>query len=174
VWNAWLFTACLVVRRPLLRLLRRDLWEKMVSPPASEQGKRERTVRILTTVAKWSTVTYSIFLPLRLGTIWFYVGLPLTALGVAAYAIAWVNFVTTSVGKPVTKGLYRYSRHPMEVTTFVTLLGLSIATSSWFLLLLSSILTVLSCLSAISRERFLLGKYGDSYQEYANRTPRWL
>ena len=73
---------------------------------------------------------YSIFLPLKLGTIWFYVGLPITLIGLATYTIVLVNWANTPPGEPVTKELYRYSRHPMYVTTFLFFLGVSIATAS--------------------------------------------
>jgi protein-S-isoprenylcysteine O-methyltransferase Ste14 len=174
VWNGWIFTICLVVRRPLLKLVRRDLWEKMVSPAATEQSRRQRIIGVLAIAAKWSVVVYSVFLPLRTGTAGFYLGLPLTVLGVTLYAIAWINFATTGLNQPVTRGLYRYSRHPMEVTPFITLAGLSIATSSWFLFLLSSAFTALSCLAAVPHEHFWLAKYGDAYRKYLNHTPRWF
>ena len=86
---------------------------------------------------------YSVFLPLKLGTIWFYVGLPITLLGLVACMIVLVNYwANTPPGEPVTKGLYRYSRHPMYVTSSLFLLGLTITSASWVLLLITIIMTV--------------------------------
>jgi len=86
-----------------------------------------------------------------------------------------VSFATTSVDvEPMTKGLYRYSRHPMYLTSSLMFIGVSIACASWVFLLFSIVYTILSLISVIPEERFLLEKYGDAYREYINRTPRWI
>ena len=117
---------------------------------------------------------YSIFLPLKLGTIWFYVGLPVTLIGLVTLTIVMVNFATTPWDKPITKGLYHYSRHPAYITTAIFLLGVGIASASWLFLLLSITFTILNSLRAIFEERFCLEKYGDAYRQYMNETPRWI
>jgi protein-S-isoprenylcysteine O-methyltransferase Ste14 len=118
---------------------------------------------------------YSIFLPLRLGSIWFYVGLPIALVGTVTYIMVIVSFVTTPIGeKPITTGLYRYSRHPMYITQLVMLIGVGIASASWLFLLLTIVYTGLGFMYAGSEERICLQKYGDAYQEYMERTPRWI
>jgi len=118
---------------------------------------------------------YSIFLPLRLGTVWFYTGLPIALLGLAIYTMVIVSFATTPLDREVlTKGPFRCSRHPMYLSSSLAYIGIGIACASWLFLLLSVAYTVLSLISAIPEERFLLEKYGDAYREYKNRTPRWI
>jgi hypothetical protein len=53
---------------------------------------------------------YSIFLPLKLGTMWFYIGLPITLIGLITGVMVLVNWATTPPDESVTRGLYRYSR----------------------------------------------------------------
>ena len=118
---------------------------------------------------------YSIFLPLRLGTIWFYVGFPISIVGLITYTTVIVSFASTPVDdEPLTKGLYRYSRHPMYITQLVMFIGVGIASVSWVFLLFSIVYTVLSFVIAIPEERFCFEKYGDAYREYMDRTPRWV
>jgi protein-S-isoprenylcysteine O-methyltransferase Ste14 len=119
---------------------------------------------------------FSVFLPLQLGTIWFYVGLPITLIGLVGIILVLVDWVKTPAGQPVTRGIYRYSRHPMYVTMVLLLLGVSIISASWVFLLF----TIISGVGATRpyfvkiEEAQCLGHYGDVYREYMNRTPRWI
>jgi hypothetical protein len=51
------------------------------------------------------SVIYSIFLPLRLSTMWFYVGLPATLIGLVGSVMTVVNWADTPAGTLVTRGL---------------------------------------------------------------------
>lgn len=117
---------------------------------------------------------YSILLPPKLGTAWFYVGLPLALIGFVAGVIVILNWAASPRGGPVTKGLYRYSRHPMYVTAFVFLLGVSIATASWVFLLFTILLISASFYFAAVEEQSCLEKYGDAYRQYTDSTPRYV
>ena len=122
----------------------------------------------------FAAVAYSVFLPLKLGTIWFYVGLPITLIGLVGSIVVLVNWSNTPAGKPVTRGLYRYSRHPMHVTEVLLLFGVSIASASWVFLLFPIIVGVGAVYFIKMEEAFTLGHYGNAYREYKNRTPRWI
>ncbi len=174
LWNAWIFMLCFVLRPYVLKLISKDLWQKLVAPARAPRSSSEKKVLFFSKVAKLSIVVYSVFLPLKLRTTWFNVGFSVWLVGAITYMIVWVNFATTPINEPVTKGLYRYSRHPMRLTPFISLLGVSIASASWLFLLLSIIFTILYSLSGISEELFLLEKYGEPYQKYMDRTPRWI
>jgi protein-S-isoprenylcysteine O-methyltransferase Ste14 len=119
-------------------------------------------------------MVYSIFLPLKLGTVWFYVGLPLTLVGLVTGTIVLVNWAKAQIDKPVTNGLYRYSRHPMYITSFFFFLGVSLATASWVFLVFTVVMIASSLFSSHLEEQGCLEQYGDAYRDYMKRTPRWL
>jgi protein-S-isoprenylcysteine O-methyltransferase Ste14 len=105
---------------------------------------------------------------------WFYIGLPVTLTGLVVYTMVLVNWATAPLNEPVSRGMYRYSRHPMYVTFIVFLLGISIATASWVFLLFS-ILFGIGCAAFVDvEERSCLQQYGKSYRKYMDRTPRWI
>ena len=176
VWNAWILTLYFLLH-PLIMLIidkavgTGDIFKKMGTPA---YNKAESTINIFHTVLFFGLFIYSIFLPLQLGTAWFYVGLALCVLGVVTWTIAIVNIAVIPLGEPWNKGLYRYSRHPMTLAGYLILIGAGIASASWVFLLFSIVYIVLSAIPTIAEERFCLGKYGDSYREYINRTPRWI
>ena len=172
IWNAWIFMPYLFLMIILVGKLKKG--EDPGKNELNTFSKNEKRIFNSAMLVFLSAVIYSIFLPLKLGTIWLYVGLPITLIGLVILTIVMANFATTSWDKPVTKGLYHYSRHPMYITTALFLLGVGIVSASWLFLLLSIIFTILNALRAIPEERFCLEKYGDSYREYMNRTPRWI
>jgi hypothetical protein len=58
---------------------------------------------------------YSIFVPLELNTPWLWIGVFIFLSGALLTAEAMTNFATTSQDQPVRKGLYRFSRNPIQV-----------------------------------------------------------
>jgi steroid 5-alpha reductase family enzyme len=175
LWNAWIFM--------LLEVLTFPLFIRIATGRAPEgEGKSQvaampRTKKIALYSSKIIYIPafiYSIFLPLKLGTVWFYVGLPITLIGFIAGVIVIFNWAASPLGEPVTNGLYRYSRHPMYVTAFIFFLGVSIATASWVFLLFTILLIAASFYFAPLEEQSCLEKYGDAYREYMNRTPKYI
>ena len=121
-------------------------------------------------------MVYSVFLPLQLGTMWLYVGLPITLIGLVGIILVLVAWIKTPAGQPVTRGVYRFSRHPMYVAMVLILFGVSIISASWVFLLFA-IITVVGVTRPFSvkiEEAQCLGHYGKAYREYMNRTPRWI
>ena len=117
---------------------------------------------------------YSVFLPFKLGTIWFYSGLAIFLLGLIFTVFTTVNFVAAPLNQPITRGLYRYSRHPMYVSILLIYLSVGLSSASWIFWLVSATWLVIMCFAAVDEERYCLKKYGNTYREYMDRTPRWL
>ena len=171
IWNAWIFMLINFLPMPIIMRVHKGL----IGEVTKQYSEAHKTLNYIEWVLWGFAFVYSIFLPLRLGTMWFYVGLPIALVGTVTYIMVIVSFVTTPIGeKPVTTGLYRYSRHPMYITQLVMLIGVGIASASWLFLLLTIVYTGLGFIYAGSEERVCLEKYGDAYREYMERTPRCI
>jgi protein-S-isoprenylcysteine O-methyltransferase Ste14 len=133
LWNAWVLTLYLPLHPLIMMLIDKvvgtgDIFKKMEAPA---YNKTESIINIFGSfVLFFGLFIYSIFLPLQLGTLWFYIGLALCVLGMIALTIAIVNIADIPLGEPWVKGLYRYSRHPMYVAMFLILIGAGIASAS--------------------------------------------
>jgi protein-S-isoprenylcysteine O-methyltransferase Ste14 len=177
VWNAWILLLFLPLHPLIMMLIDKlvgtgNIFKKMESPALN---KTERIINIFGSyILFFGLFIYSIFLPLQLGTAWFYVGLALCVLGVVTWIIAIVNVVGIPLGEPWNKGLYRYSRHPMYLGLFLTLIGAGIASASWIFLLFSIVYIILCAILVSAEERFCLDKFDTPYRDYMNRTPRWI
>ena len=176
LWNAWIFMvpALLILLLCFLVMTKKDV----PGGPARIACKSKATLVVasLSKLIYFPAVIYSVFLPLKLGTILFYIGLPIALVGLLGSILVIVNWAATPAGEPVTRGLYRYSRHPIYVTGVFTLLGMSIISASWVFLLFTIIFGI-----GVTRPYFIkieeaqcLGHYGTAYREYMNRTPRWI
>jgi protein-S-isoprenylcysteine O-methyltransferase Ste14 len=145
------------------------------APDMSALKTTEKRIFLYSKVIMFLPIIYSIFLPLKLGKVWFYIGLPIALIGLALFTIVWVNLATSPLDKePATKGLYRYSRHPMYLTGFLADISVGIACASWLFLLLTIVSIILTLYFVNIEERFCLEQYGDAYRDYMNRTPRWI
>ena len=172
VWNAWIFMPYLFLIVVLVGKIK-----KGEDPGKSELdafSKCERRIFNSAMLLFLVIVICSIFLPLKTGTAWCYTGLPITLLGLIMLTVVMINFTATPWDKPVTSGLYHYSRHPTYFTIAIFLLGVGIASASWLFLLLSILFTILNALRTINEERYCLEKYGDEYRDYMDKTPKWI
>ena len=175
VWNAWIFMMWPWVAMLAVRLVGLDVYRR-ASGLSSEMktSRRYRVVSYVSMVVETMAVAYSIFLPLKLGTIWFYAGLAIFLTGLVVLTAATVNFATTPMDVPITRGIYHYSRHPLYLASLLIYFSVGIASASWVFLLVFVVQLVSIRIAAVGEERYCLEKYGDAYREYIDGTSRWL
>ena len=172
LWNAWIFILIVFI---IPHLFLNKYWKaRGWDEEAKRYSKREKKLGNILTVIFLALVIYGVFLPLKLWTVWFYVGLSIYLLGMIFLIMATLNFATTPSDKPVTKGAYHISRHPLSFAGFLTIIGMGIACISWIFLLLAIVFLILMNTLVIPEERWCLEHYGKAYREYMNRTPRWI
>ena len=177
VWNNWIITLYPLLHPLVMILIDKAVGTGDISKKMENfvHNKVDKINFIFTDfILFFGLFIYSIFLPLKLGTAWFYMGLALCLLGVIVWTTAIVNVAKVPLGEPFTKGLYRYSRHPMTLASFLLYIGAGIASASWVFLLLSIVLIVLTLFLTRAEERHCLEKWGDAYRKYMDRTPRWI
>ncbi len=168
LWNAWILTTFLFLFIMLSGLLPKDIGKRITPNTGDNKNRRVMLVVFFT------MIIYSIFLPLKLGTVWFYAGLAVYVLGFIISIAALFSISATKPGEPFTTGMYRYSRHPIALGTLLPFIGTGIAAASWLLLLLSVIMMVISHFLAMNEESATTNKFGAAYREYMERTPRWI
>ena len=178
VWNVWIFMAAWVffhvvpISWPIFRYDIKGICRKSSASPS--YNKTEKIINNLGTIVWVILFIYSIFLPLPLWTPLLYAGIALFVVGLIIFEIAGIHWATTPVDEPISKGIYRYSRHPIYIGVFTQQMGIGIASASGLFLLLTIVQIALSVPVVAAEERFCCEKYGDAYREYMNRTPRWL
>ena len=173
VWNAWIFIVPYLLMNFLLPFFVINRKSTFWAWPSYD--RLERTYLVSGIVLMGSMWIYSIFLPLSLSTVWFYVGLVVYLVGWAFLILAMLVFTTNPVDKPNTRSVYRISRHPWYIGMFLVYIGNGIASTSWVYILVALLLLATYRIAyMIPEERMCCEKFGDTYREYMNRTPRWI
>jgi protein-S-isoprenylcysteine O-methyltransferase Ste14 len=177
VWNAWIFILLLFLTYIPGQIINKEALNIVNEGWASEQWSKANRILANAThnVIIPVAIIYSVFLPLKLGTVWFYVGLPFCLPGLYINLMAGINIATIPFNKePITKVIYRFSRHPAYFGGFLLFFGIGIISASWVYILLALAWIIMWYIIVPSEERSLVKKYGDAYRKYMGRTPRWI
>jgi len=132
LWNAWIFVLTFLLLFIIWGILDRLRGQKGSSRPDKPPfNEKEEKLYGLSQLALWASNAYSIFLPLNLGTAWFYAGLVIYLFGMIFTIISGTTLDKTPVDKPATEGLYRISRKRARyLGCFLIYLGIGIACAS--------------------------------------------
>jgi len=168
VWNAWILMVLIFLYILLTVRIFKGVGAKMA------HGEEEKKLSKYVALFFFILLIYSIFLPLKLSSIWLYTGIAIYLLGFIVLTITVVNIAATPEGEPFTKGVYRYSRNALSLGMILVFIGIGIVTASWLFLLFVVIITVITHFMILIEERACLNKFGDAYREYMNKTPRWI
>lgn len=169
--NAWI--GSLLVFLTLMRdFSTKDLGKRLTD--ISWHNSWDKKIAIFSLIAMYTMMIFTIWVPLKLGTIWFYVGSSLFVIGFICRAIASRNYASTPKNEAVQKGLYSISRNPLYVSFSLMFLGLVIASLSLPLLLIWIIYNICTHLVILSEERYCLETYKESYQKYKQKVPRYF
>lgn len=171
-WNAWIFMILLIV---LLFVPRFIIKEKKVSERMNmaPSGRVEKLLNIVGMVVILSSFIYTIFLPLHVNTPWFFIGLFVFLFGFIFLLTVLYTWREAKPDKPFTTVPYRYSRHPAYFSFLVIFMSISLMSVSW-IFLLTMIWAIIYQRFIPIEERDCLTIYGKEYQEYLDRTPRWI
>jgi protein-S-isoprenylcysteine O-methyltransferase Ste14 len=177
VWNAWILVVLLLAAAFAPLALSGEKSDKRMEgePTGSEQKRVTKMANVIThMIIMPLTLIYGIFVPIKLGTWWFYSGLLIYLLGLAMVLMFSISFAAAPLGEPIVKGIYAISRHPGYLGFFLAYFGVGIACASWVFLLCAFVWIVSWHFGVAEEEEVLLEKYGETYRQYMIRTPRWI
>ncbi|MBN1572675.1 MAG: isoprenylcysteine carboxylmethyltransferase family protein [Deltaproteobacteria bacterium] len=171
--NGWWFSsAYLLINGAVMALIPREAARRLTTHPS--KNLFEKIFLTIQMILFFGTIVFAIFVPVKPGTVWFWSGLSVFVIGMAAYVVSMFNFAKAPMDKPALNGLYRISRNPIHVFSFVAWIGIGIAAASWIILSATVIVQIMMHKTTLEEERFCLEAYGDSYRKYMKEVPRYL
>ena len=174
IWNAWIFMVVFIIQMFVIMFVDKKTWKKSHVPLEAKRNRYEKQVGTFANLFWLIAMIYSIFLPLKLNTNLFYIGLIVFFIGVVIFIRATYDFITTKPNKIIKTGVYKISRHPMYFATFIIAVSASIASLSWLFLVLSIIMVFFFHKEALIEERYCLEIYSEDYKVYLQHTSRWI
>ena len=135
--------------------------------------KTEKRFNTSASLLLYSMMVLSILIPLKVNSPWLYTGIAIYIVGWVIFVIAIINAARTPPGEMFSKGIYRYSRHPLYLAFILILMGTSIASASWVFLILSAIYCNMMAWQAQAEELVCINSFGNLYRDYMAKTPRW-
>ena len=152
LWNAWiLMLLSLLIGLLSWTLIGKQALNKFRTIPDIPKTNTEKLTEKIYLPLSLASILYSIFLPLKLSTFWFYTGLAIWVLSEAFVVISFVSFGSTPLDELVTKGTYRFSRNPVCLSGFLTDISIGIACASWVYLLYAVVDLILMIFSIGAR-----------------------
>ena len=142
-----------------------------------DKSGRAKRKKLLVWVGSLLAFVYFVlitFTPLKIESHVFILGISLFILGLTGFVVALFDFKNAPPDRPATKGLYRVSRHPQQLTFFLSFLGICIAIGSWLALLVQIISSLFLHARILAEEKACLERYGDAYRDYMKRVPRYF
>src|SRR4030042_33555 len=157
LWNAWIFILPMII----IFIFGSKILGKREHEEGSSVTKKAKTAGNLYFPIMLLSYAYSIFLPLKLDTVWFVVGLLIYLPVMLFLIIGFLNLATTPVNELATRGVYGVSRNPLYFGEVLVGVSIGIACLSWVFLLFS-IAKFLSIhiYVVVAEEPFLIEKYG--------------
>lgn len=171
--NGWLLLALLYgVFGVLLWLFPRSVVRRLYD--RSGWTRRDYAMRLLALPLALTYFGLMIFLPLQIGEPAFVVGLLVYTLGLTGFVTALLTYRQTPLDKPVSGGLYRFSRNPQALTLLISFLGAGIAVGSWLVVAIVASMALLMHTRILAEERACLAQYGEAYRDYMEQVPRYF
>ena len=143
------------------------------------------TVLVPGTVAGWLPYRLHGDSPATSSLVLRMIGMLLIAIGTAIYLhTAFWGFALRGRGTPapiaptrklVVEGLHRYVRNPMYIGVATIVLGQAVLFQSWHVLeYLVIVLAIVQFFVVFYEERTLARQFGQEYEDYKRRVPRWI
>lgn len=173
--GGWWFTAIFGLANLFLIMIYGRTFAKRLFLFPKFQSIKERIISLSSVfLFARGLMIYTIFVPFKAGGVLFYIGTSVFVLGLIAHIMAMINFATTPPDKPVVKGVYQYSRHPMQILGIIMWFGVGLATVSWIIILACIIQIFLCRPFLIAQERACIESYGEGYGKYVINVSRYF
>ena len=174
VTNAFWFSIVFIVTNIIMLKIHPSHYKKRVLSMPKFDNKLHQFVGMMNFLIFQGLIGLMIFVPVQFNFSFFIIGIVIFAIGYVLYVKALFDYATNQPEKPVTKGVYKISRNPQQIFTMVMWIGMGFITFSWLIVLLCLFQLILAYPTFIAQEKYCIQKYGEDYENYMKKAPRYL
>ncbi len=169
--NAWIGSLIIFISM-IATASNKELAKRMMD--VSWYTAREKKLMLPSFIFQFGFLLLCVWVPLKIGTVWFYGGTTLFCLGFIGNVTATHNYATTPKDEAIRKGMFKISRNPLYFCYTVMTLGLVIASLSLPLFIIWIAHTAVTHMLILGEERYCLDTYAQTYKEYMEKVPRYI
>jgi protein-S-isoprenylcysteine O-methyltransferase Ste14 len=174
IFNLWLLMVVYTLPMLLTIIFRKRVFQPTRSRFSSSRSSREFIQFFVSKFLMLIYFLYSIAIPIRFDTLLAVSGFVIYFIGFGFYSASWITIAKSEKGKVFTRGPFRFSRHPVYISSAVLFMGAGFISQSWFFLGLSILVGISHMYNALAEEKICLETFGEEYRQYMVRTPRWI
>lgn len=174
ITNAFWFSLLFIATNLIILKVYPSHYKKRVLKMPKFEKRLQKLLGMFNFILFQGLIILVIFTPIHFDSPFFIIGLTIFFLGYIAYVMSLINYATSNPDKPVTKGIYRFSRNPQQIFTIVMWIGIGLVTSCLLIIVICIIQLITVYPTFIAQEKFCVEKYGNDYKEYMRKTPRYL
>lgn len=173
-FNLWLLMVLYTLPIILTIIFRKHVFQPTSSRFSSSRSSREYNLFVISKILMLIYFLYAIVIPIRLEASFAIIGLIVYIIGFVFYSAAWITIAKSEKGKVFSRGPFRFSRHPIYISSAILFVGAGFISQSWFFLGLSIMVGISHMRNALAEEQICLETFGDEYRHYMASTSRWF
>lgn len=174
LFNLWILMVLYSLPILLTIIVRKRIFHPTSSRFSSARSSREYRFFIASKFIMLGYFLYAFAIPIQLDTPITVIGLAIYAAGFVLYSAAWITVAISGGGAVLSNGPFRFSRHPIYVSSAILFVGAGFVSRSYLFLGLSLLVGFTHMQNAVAEERICLEVYGKEYRNFMAGTPRWL
>lgn len=114
------------------------------------------------------------FIPMQFDSIWFVPGLVLFLIAYFLYLQSLIAYAKTNQDKPVTTGIYQFSRNPQQLTTILMWIAIGFILNTSLLILITLLQLATVYPTFLAQDQYCINKYGDTFVKYKQEVPAYF
>jgi protein-S-isoprenylcysteine O-methyltransferase Ste14 len=113
---------------------------------------------------------FCIFIPLKQMSVWLVSGITIFITGMVFYTFSMYKYAVAEYNTLITTGIYKISRHPVYGSFFLITIGISTASTSGILYIISLLHFITTGIIIKAEEKECMKKFGETYEQYKSRS----
>lgn len=136
---------------------------------------KERVAYVIYQLSTIGILIYIIFLTYQIGeSLYYFLAVAVYMAGILLLLPSTIHFALPSLKGLNTKGVYRWTRHPMYLSYFIYFIGCTLLTRSYILFCIVLIFQLSAHWIILSEERWCIEQFGEEYVQYMKQVRRYL
>ncbi len=172
LFNAWIPILFVFLISWFLPLIDKKSHTRLTS--ISWCSNKERNIVWLGALLMFIIFIVGIWKPFYINSVFFKIGITVYLLGIFSLIVSYFNYIASAGNKKQVVGFYKISRNPIFLFTTISLIGVSIATVSPILIILTLFHFQLSIQIIFAQEKHFKKIYGTAYKKYIKQVRRFL